>query len=178
MTTTRATQGSFWTVMTLAAALLAPACSSGDSKTLTPSSGSGGDTSAPSGDGTLAATGNGDPTAGASYVAARNCAKCHNADLAGSTVPLPGYDSTVELYAPNLTPDPDTGLGKWSVAQLALAIRDGIDDTGEVLCPQMQHYATMGDQELNAIIAYMQKQLPAVKKTIPGSICPPLKTKP
>ena len=34
------------------------------------------------------------------------------------------------LYAPNLTPDPETGLGQWSDAEIGRAIRDGIGRDG------------------------------------------------
>ena len=112
---------------------------------------------------------------GSAYVQSRQCGNCHTSDLSGSSSPLPGYPNGVALYAPNLTPDMDTGIGAWNDDELRLAIRSGIDNQGEVLCPQMKHYKDMGDDELNAIIAYLHS-IPAVSKQIPGSICPPLKT--
>ncbi|HWL84569.1 MAG TPA: c-type cytochrome [Polyangiaceae bacterium] len=119
-----------------------------------------------------------DGSAGAVAINSRGCGNCHNegdSPLAGNRTPLPGYSEDVKLYAPNLTGDDDTGLGTWTDGALRLAIRDGIDKYSANLCPQMQHYRSMSDDEVDAIIAYLRK-LPVVKKDIPGSICPPLKT--
>ena len=117
---------------------------------------------------------------GAEAVRNRKCGDCHTTDpakvLSGSKTKLPNYPDTVELYPPNLTPDNDTGIGTWTDYQLQIAIRNGVDKDGLTLCPQMKHYADMQDDELNAIIAYL-RSLPAVKNTIPKSICPPIKTK-
>lgn len=87
---------------------------------------------------------------------------------------LGGYPDGVELWAPNLTPDNETGIGAWTDGQLRLAIREGIDRDGLVLCPQMQHYRTMPDVEVDAIIKYL-RSLPPSKRAVKESICPPLK---
>lgn len=117
-------------------------------------------------------------SAGANAVQARNCGSCHTpagaAALSGSPVKLAGYPDGVELYAPNLTPDPDTGIGAWTDGQLRLAIREGVDREGMVLCPQMQHYRTMPDDEVDAIIKYL-RSLPPSKSPVKESVCPPLK---
>ena len=121
-----------------------------------------------------------DAASGKTYVSARGCPTCHNADLAGSTSPLTSTQvgtalpSDVRLYAPNLTPDMTTGLGSWSDTDIKFAIIHGIDNTGADLCPQMQHYVGMCDAEASGIVAYL-RSLPSVSKTIPGSICPPYK---
>jgi hypothetical protein len=111
----------------------------------------------------------------------RKCVTCHGANLAGSTTMLPGYPNTplgetVELYPPNLTNDPDTGLGTWTDDALALAIRKGVDNTSESLCPQMQHFPDMSDFEVYSIVKYL-RSIPAVKQKVLRSVCPPLKTK-
>ncbi|WP_394820633.1 c-type cytochrome [Pendulispora albinea] len=120
-----------------------------------------------------------DGSAGAKAINARGCGNCHNegdSPLAGRTSKLGDYAANVELYAPNLSSDPETGLGNWTDGQLRLAIRDGIDFDSSNLCPQMKHYRSMPDEEVDAIIAYLRK-LPAVKKNIPRCVCPPLKYK-
>jgi hypothetical protein len=108
------------------------------------------------------------------------CQNCHGTDMAGVTNPLPGYDPN-KLYPPNLTPDA-TGIGTpsnggWTDGQLEYAIRNGVDNNGEVLCPQMKHFSDITEPDMMATIAWL-RQLKPVKKTIPGSICPPLKTAP
>jgi hypothetical protein len=42
-----------------------------------------------------------------------------------------------KAYAANITPDPDTGIGKWTDAQIAKAIRDGVDRDGQPYKPPM-----------------------------------------
>jgi hypothetical protein len=117
---------------------------------------------------------------GQGYVASRGCPTCHGADMSGSTTPLSSSQisgtipSGVYLYPPNLTPDTTTGIGDWTSDQIRYAIIYGIDDLGMDLCPEMKHYATMCEDEALGIIAYL-RSLPAVTKSIPGSICPPLK---
>ncbi|WP_394849283.1 cytochrome c [Pendulispora brunnea] len=122
-----------------------------------------------------------DGTPGATLINQLGCGNCHNegdSPLAGRMAVLGnlGYPPDIELFAPNLTPDPDTGLGNWTDGQLRLAIRNGIRWDSSNLCPQMDHYDYLTDEQLDAIIAYLRK-LPPVKKTVPGSVCPPLKRK-
>ena len=118
--------------------------------------------------------------AGAQAVVKRRCVDCHGQDMSGSTTALPGIPNTiqgdvVELYPPNLTPD-DTGIGKWTDDALALAIRTGIDDESQALCPQMKHFSQMTDFEVYSIVKYL-RDIPKVKKQVPRSVCPPTKTK-
>ena len=48
--------------------------------------------------------------------------------MSGATSPVPGdFGPGVELYGPNLTPDPTTGIGTWTDDQLTDAILNGID---------------------------------------------------
>lgn len=151
------------------------ACSSSEEPTA-PGAGQGGQGGGQGGQG------GGDPGANASSpgeaaVLRRGCPKCHSNEgntLSGASKPLDGYGQDVQLYGPNLTPDPKTGIGEWTDGQLKLGIRDGIDKEGMVLCPQMEHYRTMSDEEVNAIIAYL-RSLPPVVHEAPPSICPPLK---
>lgn len=120
---------------------------------------------------------------GQGYVAARGCAKCHGADMAGQTTYLHStpdggsYPFHVYLYPPNLTPDQTTGIGSWQDTDVAFAIIHGVDNTSQKLCPEMQHYTGMCANEANGIVAYL-RSIPAVVKAIPGSICPPLKPLP
>lgn len=120
-----------------------------------------------------------DEKSGEQAVQRRRCVNCHNSDkgtMAGATAPLANQDPGVELYPPNLTNDPETGIGKWSDDQLAAAIRTGLDEDGLNLCPQMKHFADMSDFEVYSIVKYL-RSLPPVVNEIPRSVCPPLKTK-
>ena len=75
-----------------------------------------------------------------------------------------------KAWAANITPDPDTGIGKWTDAQLALAIREGVRPDKSVIGPPMpiEFYRNMADDDLAAIIAYLRAQ-PAVKNDVPKS---------
>jgi hypothetical protein len=122
--------------------------------------------------------------AGQTYVQKEGCAECHGANLAGTSIALvndqePGLTviGNDKLYPPNLTSDPATGLGNWTVLEIYYAITEGIDNEGLDLCPEMgRHYPNMCANEANAIVAYLQSPLlPPVVNCVPESYCPPLK---
>jgi mono/diheme cytochrome c family protein len=60
--------------------------------------------------------------------------------LAGSEVgfQVPGLGI---FYPPNLTPDPETGLGKWSEADIKKAVRTGVRPDGRQLVPVMPYHS-------------------------------------
>ena len=89
-----------------------------------------------------------------------------------------------KAYASNITPDPQTGIGKWTNAQLAKAIREGIRPDKTVIGPPMPipFYRHLSDSDLTAIVAYLRAQ-PAVANAVPKSsyniplpphYCPPV----
>jgi mono/diheme cytochrome c family protein len=75
-----------------------------------------------------------------------------------------------KAYAPNITTDADTGIGKWSDAQLARAIREGIRPDKSIIGPPMpmEFYRRLSDADLAAIVAYLRAQ-PAVSNKVPKS---------
>lgn len=75
-----------------------------------------------------------------------------------------------KAYAANITPDPDTGIGKWTDAQLAKAIREGVRPDKSVIGPPMpiEFYRRFSDADLGAIIAYLRAQ-PSVRNAVPRS---------
>ena len=69
----------------------------------------------------------------------------------------------------NLTPDPETGLGKWSAAEIVTAITKGETPQGRKLSeimpwPALSHLTR---EDVEAIAAYLQS-LPPVKNAVPG----------
>lgn len=72
--------------------------------------------------------------------------------------------------APNITPDPETGIGKWSEAQIVRAIREGIRPDGSLIGPPMpiEFYHRMSDDDARALAAYLMAQ-PSVKNAVPKS---------
>ncbi len=103
------------------------------------------------------------------------CARCHTdrekqSKLQnGAMLPLTGgrhWDSALgDIYAANLTPDIETGIGSWSDAEIARAIRHGVNNRGELLAPFME-YDDIKDEDLIAIISYL-RTIKAVKNKVP-----------
>ena len=71
-------------------------------------------------------------------------------------------------YAANLTPDPETGLGKWKPAEIAKVLRTGNRPDGRQLSPAMPwlNYSILTDADALAIASYL-KTLPVVKHEVP-----------
>jgi mono/diheme cytochrome c family protein len=67
------------------------------------------------------------------------------------------------FYGPNITPDPEYGIGKWSDADFIRALRHGVAPDGSRLYPALPYtsYTKMSDQDLRDIKAYIFT-LPAV----------------
>jgi mono/diheme cytochrome c family protein len=76
----------------------------------------------------------------------------------------------LKAYPGNITPDRDTGIGKWTDAQLARAIREGVRPDKTIIGPPMpiDSYRHLSDADLAAVIAYLRAQ-PAVNNTVPRS---------
>jgi mono/diheme cytochrome c family protein len=89
--------------------------------------------------------------------------------LAGSTEPLEERQYG-KVWARNLTPDPETGLGKYSVDQIKEAVRSGKRLDGKLMAPPMSllipHLSTWTDEDLDALITFI-KSVPAKKHKIP-----------
>lgn len=89
--------------------------------------------------------------------ATRGCADCHGADAAGKMV----FDAgpVIKLVAPNITPG--GVLKSYSADQIAASIRHGVKADGHpmVFMPSPE-YAGMGDEDVAALVAYLQS-LPA-----------------
>jgi len=110
------------------------------------------------------------------------CSYCHTPhDWASAGTPmvvgkegagevLPYADLPGRIVAPNLTPDTETGAGRWTDDQLARAIREGIGHDGRPLFPIMpyQHYRNMSDEDLASIVVYL-RSLPAVHNPLPST---------
>ena len=64
-----------------------------------------------------------------------------------------------ELYAPNLTPDPETGIGQRSDGELARILRYGVRADGRAAFPLMA-YHDMSDADLTAVISFLRSQPP------------------
>lgn len=84
--------------------------------------------------------------------------------FAGSTIGF-GEDEAsphVIAYATNITPDPETGIGKWTEEQFLDAVRVGMRPDGTVLSTHMpySYFGLMDEDDLRAIFLYLQSVTP------------------
>ncbi len=65
------------------------------------------------------------------------------------------------FYGSNITPDAETGIGRWSDAEIVAAIRTG-DARGEIESPVMPYaqYAGMADADVGDLVAYLRTLAP------------------
>jgi len=101
------------------------------------------------------------------------CGNCHTPQTPQGPVPgkeLAGGTRFEEgfgvAYAPNITPDPETGIGKWSDGDIIKAIREGKRPDGTTIGPPMPIvlYRGMSDADVQAVVAYMRATPPVVNK--------------
>lgn len=97
------------------------------------------------------------------------CFACHSKDFKTMNVEVPeksegffggGNQMTDEDGKPittlNITPDEETGIGKWSEEEFIKALRSGIVPNGPALRNPMIPYLTLTDAEAKAIYAYLR----------------------
>ena len=104
-----------------------------------------------------------------------NCAQCHGdttrreAAMAGEDVPLSGGFTWVippgAIHARNITPDPETGIGRFSDGAVARALRYGVGHDGRALLPFMELQG-LSDEDLVAVVSYLRSQ-PPVHNLVP-----------
>jgi mono/diheme cytochrome c family protein len=70
----------------------------------------------------------------------------------------------------NITPDPETGIGKWTDAQIKTAIREGRRPDRTIIGPPMpfEQYRMLADADLDAIVAYL-RTVPAISNKVAKS---------
>jgi mono/diheme cytochrome c family protein len=63
---------------------------------------------------------------------------------------------------PNITPDPETGIGRWTDHQIFMAIREGKRPDGGLLGPAMpsRSYRNLADEDVKAMVAYLRSVPP------------------
>ncbi|HEX7832531.1 MAG TPA: cytochrome C [Thermoanaerobaculia bacterium] len=93
----------------------------------------------------------------------------HEAVRNGATPPLAGGNvfhlPFGVVYTPNLTPDPETGIGNRSAKELARFIRYGVRHDNRAGLPFMDFH-DMSDSDLQAVVSFLKSQKP-VRNAIP-----------
>ena len=78
-------------------------------------------------------------------------------------------------FTANLTPDPESGLGKWTDETFIRALRTGRHEgQGRPILPPMPYlqYRNATDEDLRAVFAFLQS-IPAIRNRVPQPIDPP-----
>lgn len=110
----------------------------------------------------------GDPVHGEQVFWAAGCASCHMADKAEGAAQLvlsggQRFPSDFGTFiAPNISQDPEHGIGNWTLLDLANAITRGVSPEGEHLYPALPYasYAKMQLQDVADLYTFL-KTLPA-----------------
>lgn len=106
----------------------------------------------------------GDAKRGAYLARLSGCVTCHTAS---GKAPLSGGAPLVSrfgsFYPPNITPDQDTGIGRWTLAQFDRAVRQGISPSGDPYYPAFPYefYASLTDRDIADLWAAVQQTPPA-----------------
>ena len=81
---------------------------------------------------------------------------------------MPDTDLPGQIYAANITPDKETGIGSWTDGEKIRAIREGVDKDGRALFSIMpyQFYRYMSDEDVQAVVAFLDT-LPPIKHQVP-----------
>ena len=98
-----------------------------------------------------------------------NCAQCHTAQGGAAYAGGRGIGTPFgTVYGGNLTPDPETGLGRWSADDFWRALHHGQSPTGRALIPVFPYtsFTHLARQDSDALYAYLQS-LPAVHQVPP-----------
>lgn len=105
--------------------------------------------------------------AGARVVALGDCMVCHTANHgAGQGAAYAGglgLDTPFgTIYSTNITPDPETGIGRWSAQAFRRAMREGVSRDGHLLYPAFPyvHYTRMSDADIDLAYGYLMSREP------------------
>ncbi len=107
------------------------------------------------------------------------CVACHS-PLTDQHLPRPGMEGAGgrlfgrsdglpgDIYATNLTPDKETGIGDWTDGEVVRAVREGVSKDGHALFPLMPYpnFREMSDADVQSVVAYLRSLKP-VKNAVP-----------
>jgi mono/diheme cytochrome c family protein len=118
---------------------------------------------------------------GQQVVALGDCMVCHTSKAgepyAGG---LPLRTPFGTIYTTNITPDPDTGIGNWSLEAFRRAIRHGVSRDGHLLYPAFPyiHYTQMSDTDIEAAYHYLMSRTPVSYMPPDNELLLPLRFRP
>jgi len=104
---------------------------------------------------------------GAYLAKAADCVACHSIPngkpFAGG---LPMSMPMGKIFTSNITPDPKTGIGRYTEADFFRAVREGVANDGRNLYPAMPYpsYAKVSDDDMRALYAYFMHGVQPVER--------------
>lgn len=121
----------------------------------------------------------GDADAGEAVFTAAGCASCHHAPDSDDKLVLAGGQAFPSdfgtFHAPNISPDPDHGIGDWSFEDFANALLRGVSPEGSHYYPAFPYaaYTHMREQDIADLWAYMQTLPPSQAESQPHEVAFP-----
>jgi mono/diheme cytochrome c family protein len=118
---------------------------------------------------------------GAKLAAVGDCVTCHTATggqpLAGG-VPLQTPFGVI--YSTNITPDKETGIGRWSLDEFTHAMRRGVSRDGHLLYPAFPypHFRQMSDADIASLYAWLMSRAPVNARAPHNELIFPLGIRP
>jgi mono/diheme cytochrome c family protein len=118
----------------------------------------------------------GTATRGAYIASMADCEACHTAK---GGIPFAGGRAFVlpfgTIYTPNLTPDPETGIGKWTDRDFLNAVHRGIAPDGSRYYPAFPYpsYSLLTDEDALAVKAYFFSLKPVKQENKPNTFAFP-----
>ncbi len=104
---------------------------------------------------------------GAYIARTADCTACHTTDedkpfAGGLAMPTPMGN----IYSTNITPDPETGIGHYSLEAFTRVLREGVTKDGHRLYPAMPYtaYTKMPDEDIQALYAWFQQGVEPVRQ--------------
>jgi mono/diheme cytochrome c family protein len=104
-----------------------------------------------------------------------DCVACHS--VPGGAPFAGGLEMATPLgaiHATNITPDPETGIGRYSLTDFDRAVRHGVAPGSRRLYPAMPYpsYAKLSDDDVRALYAFFMKGVAPVKQANMASAIP------
>ncbi|MBV2361129.1 cytochrome c [Thalassococcus sp. CAU 1522] len=118
----------------------------------------------------------GDATRGALVFAAAGCGSCHHAPEAEDKTVLAGgqrFPSDFGTFvAPNISPDPDHGIGGWDLTDFANAVMRGVSPDGQHYFPAFPYtaYEKMTPGDLADLWAFLRSLPPSSEPSQPHEV--------
>jgi mono/diheme cytochrome c family protein len=106
------------------------------------------------------------------------CGNCHTPKGPKGDIMAKAYSGGLtfdeppfKVTAPNITPDKDTGIGKWSDADIKKLMRTGVRPDGVPVAVIMPtgFYEIFTERDLNAVVAYLRSLKP-IKNKVPDPV--------